>query len=183
MESCEASVGAGLGAVGDRAGHCEAVTYRYCGGGGLTGDGVESTCFRVIGLRVLLPLLRCAGGRWSMVAARSLRSSGMLILVALVQRRPGERAHFPCGEILADTPDGLSVPVIRAGGTGKSRFQVFSLSASDPCAVQDPVLFDPSSRDLVQVPIRCAVSGHAAPSETRCRQDSYDGRLASLRDQ
>lgn len=172
----------GLGAVDDRAGHCEAVTYRYCGGGGLTGDGVESECLHVIGSGVLPSIAEVCG--WSLVDGgyEVLRSSGMLSLVALVQRRPGERARFPCGEILADTPDGLSVPVIRAGGTGKSRFQVLSLSASDPCAVQDPVLFDPSSRDLVQVPTRCAVSGHAAPSEARCRQDSYDGRLASQRD-
>jgi len=52
---------------------------------------------------------------------------------------------------LLDVPDGLSVPVVRSGNTGKSRFQGLSLWANDPCAVQNPVLSDPTSANLVQV--------------------------------
>ena len=40
-------------------------------------------------------------------------------------------------EILADVPDGLSVPVIRSGNTGKSRFLEASLAVAVPSLFQD----------------------------------------------
>ncbi len=46
-------------------------------------------------------------------------------------------------EILADVPDGLSVPVIRSGNTGKSRFLEASLAVAVPIPLQDPARSGP----------------------------------------
>ena len=59
-------------------------------------------------------------------------------MLALVRLQPGERARFPCGEIPAAVPDGLSVPVVRSGNTGKSRFLEASLPMAVPIPFQDP---------------------------------------------
>ena len=70
-------------------------------------------------------------------AGKVLLLDWFLRLIALVQLQPGERARFPCGEILADTADGLSVPVVRSGNTGKSRFLEASLAPAVPIPLQD----------------------------------------------
>jgi hypothetical protein len=59
-------------------------------------------------------------------------------LVALIWLQPGEQARCPVGVILAESPDGLSVPVIRSGNTGKSRFLAASVAVSVPIPLQDP---------------------------------------------
>lgn len=87
------------------------------------------------GLMVSFRCVWLAGGLMSLAAAPPL--GWFLRLLALVRLQPGERARFPCGEIPAAVPDGLSVPVVRSGNTGKSRFLGASLPVAVPIPFQD----------------------------------------------
>ncbi len=94
----------------------------------------------IVGYRLMgcwSPFAAVFGDWWIDVAGKVLLLNWFLRLLALVELQPGERARFPCGEILADTADGLSVPVVRSGNTGKSRFLEASLAVAVPIPFPD----------------------------------------------
>lgn len=97
--------------------------------GGLARGSIARWADALLSVRVWL-----AGGLMSLA---SPPTTGFLRLLALLRLQPGERARFPCGEIPADVPDGRSVPVIRSGNTGESRFLGASLAVAVPIPFQD----------------------------------------------
>lgn len=88
---------------------------------------------------------------WIGVAGKVLLLNWFLRLLALVRLQPGERARFPCGEIPAAVPDGFSVPVVRSGNTGKSRFLEASLALAVPIPLQDSGASVPIDGGLFQL--------------------------------
>jgi len=154
-----------LNAANDREGHCATESLRDARGlrpvrvqmgrnRWLSLDG----CWSPLGACLLI------GGLMSL--ARSSLLLDFLRLLALVRLQPGERARFPVGVILAESPDGLSVPVVRSGNTGKSRFLEASL------AVAVPIPFH-HSRRTTQVGRWCA------PISFQLRDGACVGRLCA----
>jgi len=119
---------------------------------------------------------------WPNGGLRSLAGppgSGFFRLTALVRLQPGERARFPCGEILADVSDGLSVPVIRSGNTGKSRFLGASLRLFVPTPFQDSGRTVPIADDLFQSRLSRAEGGRHTVIR-RCPEPGPSGATPSF---
>ena len=139
-----------LNGANDRAGHCKDRVLSLCamgyGRGEFRWDGFVG--YRLMGC--WSPFAAVLADWWIDVAGKVLLLDWFLRLLALVQLQPGERARFPCGEILADTADGLSVPVVRSGNTGKSRFLEASLALATPIPFQDSPPSVPIADDLFQ---------------------------------
>ncbi len=114
--------------------------------------GVSWTCgYRSMCWRSPFDAADLNGRRWVKWRSRRSSFSWNAMLIALVRLQPGERARFPCGEIPAAVPDGLSVPVVRSGNTGKSRFLEASLPVAVPNPFQDPARSVPRRGDLLQL--------------------------------
>ncbi len=138
-----------LNAVNDRAGHCTTESLRDARGlrlGEFRWDGIVGRSLDGL----LVSFAAVLADWWIDVAGRSSFSIGSFGCLPWFDFSLESELVF-LAEIPAAVPDGLSVPVVRSGNTGKSRFLEASLALAAPIPFQDSRPSVPIADDLFQL--------------------------------